>query len=216
MEAPACAHGRFFHMSESRQQAVGRLLGELEDGHRESFDELFRLVYDEVHALAHAQRQRWHGDYTLNTTALVHEAYLKLVDQSRASWQTEAHFLATAAKAIRHILINYAESRTAQKRGGRWTRVNLSDLDVAGPASPMEAPDRWLILLSLDAALDELARIDTRRARIVECRFFGGMTIGQTAAALGISAASVSRGWAVAQAWLYRALNGERAGEEAL
>jgi RNA polymerase sigma factor (TIGR02999 family) len=185
--------------TESREP-VARLLGEIRDGRREALDELFPLVYDELRKLAHRQRRNWQGNETLNTTALVHEAYLKLVDQRGATWDTEAHFLATAARAIRHILINYARDRKAQKRGGGWERVPLGEQEIAGlpePVSPWE--DR---VVALDEALQRLAGVSERQARIVECRFFGGMTVEQTAYALGLSTPTVVRGWAVAQAWL--------------
>lgn len=188
-----------------RQESVARLLGDLRDGRREAFDELFPLIYGELRELAHRQRQAWRGNETLNTTALVHEAYLKLVDQRRASWDTEAHFLAATARAIRHILVNYARDRRAQKRGGGWQRVSLGDQEVIGGAEPLASlwEDR---VVALDHALERLCVLSERQARIVECRFFGGMTIEQTANALGLSTATVTRGWALARAWLRRCL----------
>lgn len=183
-----------------RRESVARLLGDLREGRREALEELFPLVYEELRELAHRQRRAWQGDETLNTTALVHEAYLKLVDQRRASWDTEAHFLAAAARAIRHILINYARDRRTQKRGGAWRRVSLGEQQLAaGPAPAAGWEDR---VVALDEALQRLAVQSGRQGRIVECRFFGGMTVEQTAVALGLSTASVTRGWAIAQAWL--------------
>jgi RNA polymerase sigma factor (TIGR02999 family) len=183
-----------------RREAVASLLGEIRDGRRAALDELFPLVYEELRQLAHRQRRSWRGNETLNTTALVHEAYLKLSDQRGMSWDSEAHFLAAAARAIRHILINYARDRKAQKRGGGWQRVPLGELEVAGsPESAAPWEDR---VLALDDALERLATVSDRQARIVECRFFGGMTVEQTAHALGLSTPTVVRGWAVAQAWL--------------
>jgi RNA polymerase sigma factor (TIGR02999 family) len=195
--------------SSDRPESVAKLLGDLRDGRREAFEELFPLVYQELRELAHRHRQSWQGDETLNTTALVHEAYLKLVDQRRASYDSEAHFLAAAAKSIRHILINYARDRRAQKRGGGWQQISLSDDRVerafqppaAGPAPSWD--DR---IVALDEALQRLAGFSERQGRIVECRFFGGMTIEQTATALGLSTATVTRGWVMAQAWLRRDL----------
>jgi RNA polymerase sigma factor (TIGR02999 family) len=192
-------------LASPRQESVARLLDDLRDGRREAFDELFPLIYGELRELAHRQRLAWMGNETLNTTALVHEAYLKLVDQRRSSWDTEAHFLAAAARAIRHILVNYARDRRAQKRGGGWQRVSLSDREVIGGAEPSASPweDR---VVALEHALQQLSDRSERQARIVECRFFGGMTIEQTAHALGLSTATVTRGWAMAQAWLRRRL----------
>jgi RNA polymerase sigma factor (TIGR02999 family) len=188
---------------------VTRLLEALQRGDSAALDALFPLVYEELRVVAHRQRQRWQGDHTLNTTALVHEAYLKLVDQSRASWESRAHFLATAAKAMRHILMNYARDQRAQKRGGDRPRLSLEELGerLDGEAALGEvalSDDNAELLIALDAALETLERVNARQSRIVECRFFGGMTIEETAAALGISTASVSRGWALAQVRLYQ------------
>lgn len=190
-----------------RQLSVTRLVDDLRDGRREALDELFPLVYQELRELAHRQRQAWHGDATLNTTALVHEAYLKLVDQRRATWDSEAHFLAAAARAIRHILINYARDRRARKRGGDWRRISLSDqqLDAGVTAAGPGWEDQ---VVRLDEVLDRLATESERQSRIVECRFFGGMSVEQTATALGISTATVVRGWSMARAWLHRELQG--------
>lgn len=195
-------------MAHDRQESVPGLLEELRDGRREAFDELFPLVYQELRELAHRRRQDWQGDHTLNTTALVHEAYLKLMGQRDATWETEAHFLAAAAKAIRHILINYARDSRAKKRGGGWQRVSLSErkLPGQGETDPLSWDDR---VVALDEALQRLAERSERQSRIVECRFFGSMTVQQTAAALGLSTATVTRGWAMARAWLYRELSGQ-------
>lgn len=193
------------------REAVATLLDDLRAGRREALDELFPLVYDELRELAHRQRRGWKGDDTLDTAALVHEAYLKLVDQRRATWDTEAHFLAAAAKAIRHILINYARDRRAQKRGGGWQRISLGDGELDGGSEPAVSfwEDR---VVALDAALQRLTGQSERQGRIVECRFFGGMTIEQTALALGLSTATVTRGWTMAQAWLRHDLRESWAG----
>ncbi len=118
-------------MQNATRHTVTQLLGELRGGRRQAFDDLFPLVYEELRALAHRQRRKWKGNETLNTTALVHEAYLKLVQQQNARWETEAHFLATAAKAIRHILMNYARDSQAKKRGGEWKRESLRNVEDA-------------------------------------------------------------------------------------
>jgi RNA polymerase sigma factor (TIGR02999 family) len=191
-----------------RRQSVTRLLDDLRRGRREALDALFPLVYQELRELAHRQRNAWHGQGTLNTTALVHEAYLKLVDQRRATWESEAHFLAAAAKAIRHILINYARDRRAKKRGGDWRRVSLSERELEGHAE-WDQPSWEAHVVALDEALQRLAIRSERQSRIVECRFFGGMTVQQTAEALGVSVPTVTRGWTMARAWLHRELSGD-------
>lgn len=192
-----------------RRDSVGRLLEHLRGGHREALEELFPLVYEELRELAHSQRARWRDDETLNTTALVHEAYLKLVDQRRNDWDTESHFLAAASRAIRHILINYARDRRAQKRGGDWRQVSLGAAeDVDAPSTAFAWEDG---AIALEDALQRLSLISERQGRIVECRFFGGMTVDQTARALGLSTATVVRGWTMAQAWLRNDLGGTHA-----
>jgi RNA polymerase sigma factor (TIGR02999 family) len=196
----------------SQQDDVTRLLDALQHGDRAALDRLVPLVYEELRALAHGQRQRWQGDHTLDTTALIHEAYLKLVDQSRVSWESRAHFLATAAKAMRHILINYARDRRAQKRGGDQPKLSLEELSEGMEGTAVLSDDRAELLIALDAALTKLEHVNERQSRIVECRFFGGLTIEETAAALGISTASVSRGWALAQVRLFQDVQRELEG----
>ena len=193
-------------MHNASGHTITQLLGELRGGRRQAFDDLFPLVYEELRALAHRQRRKWQGNETLNTTALVHEAYLKLVQQEDAAWETEAHFLATAAKAIRHILINYARDHQAKKRGGEWKRESMQKIDEAPAPQPTDDWDDRV--MALEDALQRLAKQSERQSHIVECRFFGGMTIKQTAEALGLSTATVTRGWAFAEAWLYRELGG--------
>jgi RNA polymerase sigma factor (TIGR02999 family) len=166
-------------------------------GDREALNEVFELVYEELRHRARAQRRRWSGDETLDTTALVHEAYLKLVDQSSASWNDRAHFLAVAARAMRHVLVNYAEQRRAAKRGGGAKHVLLDDHN---PVSEEVAEE----VLALHEALDRLAAASERQARVVEARFYAGLSIDETADALGISPATVKRDWALASAWLHR------------
>jgi RNA polymerase sigma factor (TIGR02999 family) len=191
-------------MDDLDQQTVTRLLHELRGGNRQALGELLPLVYDELHRAAKRQRQRWEGDETLNTTALVHEAYLRLVDQSAPEWQSRAHFFAVASKAMRQILINYAKRKSTAKRGGGRPRIPLHAVEASLRADPSEA--RSDALLALDESLSRLEKHDRSLGRIVECRFFGAMTIEDTAEALGISPATVSRGWSMAQAWLYRDL----------
>ena len=177
---------------------VERLLASLRDGDDGALDRLLPVVDDELRALARSVR-RGPSSETVNTTALVHEAYLRLSNGS--GFESRAHFLGVAAKAMRHVLVDHARRRGAEKRGGDLHRVDLSDT-LIGSASG--SPDR--LVLALDRALERLAALDERKARVVECRFFGDLTVDETAAALGVSEATVKRDWRMAQAWLYRAL----------
>jgi RNA polymerase sigma factor (TIGR02999 family) len=182
---------------------VARLLGQMRGGDDAAVDQLFALLYGELKELARRQRQRWRDDYTLNTTALVHEAYLKLVDQASVDVESRAHFSALAARAMRHILCNYARDRRALKRGGGLERLPLDERAVlAGPSAASPEPAERLV--ALDEALSRLEKVDPRQGRVVECRFFGGLTVEETATAIGISPRTVKRDWAVAQAWLNR------------
>jgi RNA polymerase sigma factor (TIGR02999 family) len=173
------------------------LLEAARDGDRAALDQLFARVYEPLRALSHQQRRRWEGDHTMNTTALVHEAYLKLVRHDGADWRDRAHFFAVASRAMRQILVNYAERRRAKKRGGG---VEVVPLEEANPVSPEAAEE----LLVLDEALQRLESIEPRRCRVVECRFFAGLAIHETAEALGVSVATVKRDWTLASAWLRR------------
>ena len=179
---------------------VNRLLTALQSGDEGALDRLFPVVYDELRALARAVR-RGPSPETVNTTALVHEAYLRLAGGA-CSFEGRSHFLSVAAKAMRHVLVDHARRRGAQKRGGGLRRVDLSETLVAGGGA---APDAHV--LALDRSLDRLSSLDARKARVVECRFFGEMSVEETAAALGVSAATVKRDWRLAQAWLYRSLS---------
>lgn len=193
-------------MRDSHPQSVSRVLDELRAGNRGAFDELFPLVYDELHQIAARQRRRWTGDETLNTTAVVNEAYLKLVDQSAPDWRSRAHFLAVASTAMRQILIDYAKRKRTAKRGGGQPHLALHDIESALHRDEDASGARDEVLVALDESLDRLHQRDQRQARIVECRFFGRMSIEDTAEALGVSPATVKRAWALAQAWLYRDL----------
>jgi RNA polymerase sigma-70 factor (ECF subfamily) len=178
---------------------VTRLLAELGDDARDAMDRVFPLIYDQLHAIARRQLQSERPDHTLNPTALVHEAYLRLAGVEHIEWRSRAHFFAVAARAMRRILINHAEARNAQKRGGLWQRVELHT-DAA------QQRDADIVLLDLDRALTRLATLDERQCRIVECRYFAGMSIDETAAGLNISPATVKREWTMARAWLNREL----------
>jgi RNA polymerase sigma factor (TIGR02999 family) len=168
-----------------------------------ALDELLPLVYDELRVLARRQRRRAGGAETLNTTGLVHEVYLKLVGASSIDATGRAHFFALAARAMRQVLSNYARAGRTRKRGRGQAPLTL---DSASSLLARAAPDHADTLVALDDALTGLAERSERQARVVECRFYGGMSIPETALALGISEATVKRDWAVAQAWLYQAL----------
>ena len=187
---------------DERQTAVAELLDELGKGNREAVDQLFAILYDELKELAGRQRRRWQGNYTLNTTALVHEAYVKLVGQAEVEVEGRAHFRALAARVIRHILCDYARDRTTQKRGGGLERLPLDEV-LALPNRDGFSEEHSATLVALDDALGRLEQVSPRQSKVVECRFFGGLTIDETAAAVGTSPRTVKRDWAMAQAWLH-------------
>ena len=190
-------------MGETREYAVGRLLQELKHGNREAFSELLPLVYDELHRIAGRHRRQWEGEDTLNTTALLHEAYLKLADQSAPEWQSYPHFLAVASTAMRQILLDYAKRSRAAKRGGGAERLPLHEIEEALQAPATKDNARSTAVIALDESLRRLEQVDPRQSRVVECRFFGGMTIEDTAVALDLAPATVVRDWTKAKAWLY-------------
>jgi RNA polymerase sigma factor (TIGR02999 family) len=187
---------------------VTELLQQVRAGDRSAFAKLWPVVYEELRTLAsrllHAERP----GHTLQPTALVHEAYLRLVDE-RAGWQDRAHFFAIAAQAMRRILVDYARGHLASKRGGSLRRVSL-DGSLAAPAAADVSLDD---VIEVDEALGELAALDAFEARVVELRYFGGLTVEETAAALGVSPATVKREWQMARAWLYRRLSGGHDGD---
>ena len=176
------------------------LLAALRAGRRDSLDRLLPLVYDELRLIAHRHLAMRGPGATLQTTGLVHEAYLKLVDQSRAEWNDRAHFLALASLAMRHVLVDRAKARLRVKRGGAQVRVDLD-------AEAIPVDEQPETLLQLHDALDRLAEVEPRLARVVECRFFGGLTEDETAEALGVTARTVQRDWAKARVLLRRALD---------
>lgn len=192
---------------ESRHEAVNQFLHQFAAGDRDAFDQLVPLIYRELHHLAGLHRRRWSGDETLNTTALVHEAYLRLAGTPAASYRNQPHFLAVASRAMRHILLDYAKQQQRAKRGGDYSRIPLHEVEAALNTSD-DFEGRLDTLVALDEALRRLEQNDERQSRIVECRFFGGMSIQDTADALGVSPATVKRSWAMAQAWLHRELTG--------
>lgn len=183
--------------------SVTEMLRAAERGDRAALEACFPLVYDELRAIARRQRRAWHGNTTLNTTALLHETYLKLVDQNRLGATSRAHFFAIASTAMRHILCNYARNRARKKRGGGIQQVSLQQIDLA-PAQPVFSDDAADSLAALGAALEHLEKINKRQAKVVECRFFAGLSVEETALALDISPATVKRDWTFARAWLMR------------
>ncbi|MDJ0657574.1 MAG: ECF-type sigma factor [Xanthomonadales bacterium] len=182
-----------------RTADITALLDALADGHGDA-DQLFAVVYDELRAIAKANRFRWHGDETMNTTALIHEAYLKLAGQQRPDWRSRGHFFATAAKAMRQVLVNYAKRRQTAKRGGDRDKVPLED----GLAIDH---DTALELLIVDQALAALEAESPRACRVFECRVFGGLSQDETAEALEISRSTVKRDWTYASARVHQAVD---------
>lgn len=185
---------------------VSRLLKSSQEGNEVALSKLLPLVYDELHQLAARYMRRERRGQTLQTTALVHEAYVRLVKQRHLAWDNRGHFMAIAANLMRQILVERARARQTLKRGGAPIRITYDESMAA-------AADRSVDLLALDEALARLESIDPGRARIVELRFFGGLTVEETAQALGISPATVKRQWSVARAWLYRELAKGAVGE---
>jgi RNA polymerase sigma factor (TIGR02999 family) len=176
---------------------ITELLVAWSGGDKKALDELMRIVYDELHRLAHHHLAKERQDHTLQTTALVNEAYLKLVDQKRVKWQSRSHFFALSSQLMRRILVDYARSRHYAKRGGGASALPLDEALIV-------APERASELIALDEALTELAKHDERKARIVELRFFAGMSIDETSELLGVSPGTVMKDWTLAKAWLQR------------
>jgi RNA polymerase sigma factor (TIGR02999 family) len=185
---------------EPRQDVTG-LLRAWNSGHPEALDELMPLVYAELHRLARASLRRERPDHTLQATALVNEAYVRLVGQTRVRWQNRAQFFGTAAQFMRRILVDHARDRVSAKRGGRSLRIDLDEALIS-------TRQRGIDLLALDAALERLEQLDARQSRLVVFRFFGGLTIEETAAVLDISPATAKREWVTARMWLRRELTG--------
>jgi len=180
---------------------VTELLRELKLGDREALDKLMPVVYDELRAIAARYLSKERVGHTLQTTALVHEVYVRLVDQKKAQWADRAHFFAFAATLIRRILVDHARSRGAAKRGGERERVPLNEQTIV-------VEDRDVNLLALDEAMNRLAKMDERKSRVVELRYFGGLGVAETAEALAVSPATIERDWSLARAWLHREVSG--------
>ena len=185
-------------MAENQPSATDLLL-RAGGGQASAVESMFPLVYDELRRLASQHVARESTGRTLTTTELVHEAYLKLIDQTRVEWNGRAHFLGVAPIAMRRILVDRARTRRRLKRGGPNVAIPLESVDLS-------TDDRADLVVALDEALDRLAKLDERQARVVECRFFGGMTEDETAEVLGISVRTAKRDWAKARSWLYTEL----------
>ena len=193
-------------MDETSSHEVTALLLSWSAGDRDAPARLMPLVYDELRRLARGHLRRERADHTLQPTALVNEAYLRVVDQTRVNWENRAQFFGLAARLMRNILVDHARERAAQKRGGDGIqpapRLSLDETRVA-------IEERAADIVALDEALKSLAEFDERKSRVVEMRFFGGLSVEETAAALGVSDKTVMREWRIAKMWLHRELSGE-------
>lgn len=183
----------------ARRNGVTDALQRLQAGEQDALDRLVPLIYDELRRLARRQRASLGQGQTLDTTGLVHELYLKLAGQPRGAWKDRAHFFAVAARAMRHLLIDHAKTRRRQKRGGGQPHLSFDETQVVIEQEAAE-------LIALDEALTRLAAEDERLARVVECRYFAGLSDGETAEALGVSERTVQRAWGDARSWLRREL----------
>ena len=184
-------------MTSAPASEITGLLVDWGNGDQTALDKLLPLVEQELHRLAHNYMRRENPAHTLQTTALVNEAYLKLIDQHKTHWQNRAHFFAIAAKIMRRILLNYARDQNRQKRGGKAVQISLSEVNRFSLERPEE-------LIALDEALERLAAVDERKSRVVELRYFGGLDIDEIAEVLNVSSITVMRDWKFAKAWLFR------------
>jgi len=181
----------------SSPSEITGLLVDWSNGDKAALDKLFPLVERELHRLAHSYMRKESRDHTLQTSALVNEAYIRLVDQKNTRWQNRAHFFGIAAQIMRRILLNYARDQHRKKRGGHAIQVSLSDVAVMSEEKSSE-------LIALDEALNKLAEIDERKSRVIELRHFGGLSVEETAEVLGVSTATINRDLSMAKAWLSR------------
>jgi RNA polymerase sigma-70 factor, ECF subfamily len=185
---------------DSKAPEITQMLREWSDGKQEALDNLIPLVHDELHRQASRYLRRERQGHTLQTTALINEAYLKLIDQRNVNWESRTHFFAIAAQAMRRILVDYARTTHRKKRGGSDIKVPLEE------GMLVTAKERSVDLIALDEALNKLAEQDERQARVVELRYFSGLSLDETAEALQISRATVATDWNMAKVWLYREL----------
>lgn len=191
-------------MRDPGTESITQLLIDLTNGNRTAVDDLLPLIYGELRSLAGNYLRRERSDHTLQPTALVHEAYLRLVDQTQVNWQNRAHFFGVAAQMMRRILVDHARAHKAGKRGSDYQKLSLDEnID--------KAAERSAELISLDDALTELSTIDELKSRIVELRYFGGLTVEETAEVLGVTPVTINRHWRMAKAWLFGKMQGNTA-----
>ncbi len=194
-------------MAQASTQELTQLLVQLSEGKSQAVDDILPLIYDELRRLASNYLRRERSDHTLQPTALVHEAYIKLIDQTQVKWQNRAHFFGIAANIMRRILVDYARQHKADKRGGAAEKLPLEEeILIVSEGKSAE-------LLALDEALENLAKIDPQKSKIVELRYFGGLSVEETAEVLGVSEITVKRHWRMAKAWLYGQLSHENSNE---
>lgn len=187
------------HAEKDDLHEITKLLRNWSGGDTRALDELFPLVYDELHRQAENYLRRERPDHTLQTTALLHEAYIRLAGHTEGTWENRSHFFAFAAKIMRNILVDHARAKKREKRGAGAWKISIADVDLPTPELDLD-------LLALDEALNRLSKIDEQQVRIVELRYFGGLSLEATSDALQISRATVARDWNVARAWLHREL----------
>jgi RNA polymerase sigma-70 factor (ECF subfamily) len=190
-------------MSDPIPRSVTELLARARSGDSSAVADVFPLIYDELRRLAQQQLRREPDGHTLSPTALVHEAYMRLLDYTRLEWANRAHFMAVAATAMRRILVDHARGHRSLKRGGGLRPVSIDAVELG-------TEDRAELLVAVDEALDRLKAVEQRQAQVVECRFFGGMTEEETAEALGIGLRTAKRDWAKAKSWLHREIAAEQ------
>jgi RNA polymerase sigma factor (TIGR02999 family) len=196
-------------MPDQHEQEIADALAALNRGAPEAMDRLMPLIYRELKRIAHRQLGAETGGHTLSTTAVVHEAYLRLAEQSRTEWADRGQFFAIAARVMRRVLIDYARQHRAARRGGPGHFAVALEFLEHGDPTAITVPERAESLLALEEALENLHRMDERLARVVECRFFAGLSEVETAEALGVSQRTVARDWQMARAWLHEALRDE-------
>lgn len=188
------------NQTEDNSRDITQILREWSDGKREALDQLLPLVYNQLRRQAANYLRRERPDHTLQTTALIHEAYIKLIDQKSVQWKNRAHFFAIAAQAMRRILVDYARTKHRNKRGGDAAKMSLED------ATMIAVEEKSIDLMALDEALNKLAVMDELKSRIVELKYFSGLDVDETAEVLGVSRKTIERHWTMAKAWLHREL----------
>ena len=188
----------------AKTHEITRLLDDFRHGRRDAFDDLVAILYQDLRRVARKRMRDERAGHTLQTTALVHETYLRLLSEVGSGWENRRHFFAAAARAMRNVLVEHARARMRQKRGGEFERVPLEDAAAVAHAEPER-------LIHISAALDRLGEVDPKARQLVELKYFAGLTIDETAEALGVSAGTVKRDWQLAQAWLRQELQGGRA-----